>query len=104
MLARYILCHSRSVSNGSSPITTCARPHAVVCENGPSIAPLAAIGLESTSPMPVMPASVRGAVLAPPPSRRLAARAPAPAPLPSPPPPPPPPQPPPVPPPLPHNP
>src|ERR1017187_4746249 len=58
MLARYILCHSRSVSNGSSPITTCARPHAVVCENGPSIAPLAAIGLESTSPMPVMPASV----------------------------------------------
>src|ERR1035438_44773 len=29
MLARYILCHSRSVSNGSSPITTCARPPAV---------------------------------------------------------------------------
>ncbi len=33
-------------------------PEAVVWENGPSMAPLTAIGFESTSPMPVMPASV----------------------------------------------
>ena len=31
---------------------------AIVCENGPSIAALAARGAESTSPYPVMPASV----------------------------------------------
>ena len=35
-----------------------ARPAAVVWENGPSMTPLAPIGFESTSPMPVMPASV----------------------------------------------
>jgi len=58
MLARYILCQRYSVRNGSSPISTWANPIAVVCENGPSMHPLAAIGFESTSPYPTIPASV----------------------------------------------
>ena len=55
---RYILCQMYSVSNGSSPSTISRSPQAVVWEKGPSMAPLTARGAESTSPSPVMPASV----------------------------------------------
>src|SRR5579859_6409715 len=58
MDARYIASHNASVSSGSRPTRTWRRPDAIACEPGASITAFTTSGAESTSPTPMMPASV----------------------------------------------
>src|SRR5215467_4517907 len=51
-------CQSPEMSDGSWPISSERRPQAVLCDGGASMTDLITVGFESTSPMPVMPASV----------------------------------------------
>ncbi|TWU14739.1 hypothetical protein CA54_36080 [Symmachiella macrocystis] len=59
IVARYIFCHSRSVSSGFSPNKTSRKPQAMLWLNGASIMALTTSGEESASPMPSNPESVR---------------------------------------------
>src|SRR4051812_47377790 len=54
----YIFCQIFSYSNGFSPTTSSRKPEEIACDCGASIAACATGGDESTSPIPVIPASV----------------------------------------------
>src|SRR5947209_9189750 len=54
----YIFCQIFSYSNGFSPTTSSLSPDEIACDCGASIAAFATGGDESTSPIPVIPASV----------------------------------------------
>ena len=58
MLPSYMRWMSRSISNGSCPMTHSARPRQILCDSGASIMALATSEEESTSPTPTIPASV----------------------------------------------
>src|SRR5205085_2180939 len=47
-----------SISKGSWPTTHSAKPRQILCESGASMIALATAAEESTSPTPIMPASV----------------------------------------------
>jgi hypothetical protein len=58
-VAWYILSQSRPISSGFSPIRISRSPREATEQSGASMIALVTVGLVWTSPMPVMPSSVR---------------------------------------------
>ena len=54
-------CMQASIESGSDPSSALARPRVMPLDSGASTAARTTVGAESTSPQPVMPASVSDA-------------------------------------------